>query len=129
MRAKWPRWLVPKVSSKPSSERCCGTHMIPALFTNRSSASVSSPSANCRTDARLPRSSSTTSTWAFGTSSRIWSAAAAPFCRLRQAISTVAPARASSRAVTSPSPLLAPVTTAVRPDWSGIWSVVQGDVM
>ena len=57
--------------------------------------------------------------------SRIAPAAPSPLAVLRQATITVAPARASSRAVTSPSPLLAPVTIAVRPDRSGIWLAVQ----
>jgi hypothetical protein len=48
-----------------------------------------------------------------------------PFAVLRQASTTLAPRRASSRALTSPRPLLAPVTTAVRPLWSGICSLVH----
>ena len=53
------------------------------------------------------------------------SAAASPFSVLRHASVTAAPARASSRAAIRPMPLLAPVTTAVRPLWSGMWLACQ----
>src|SRR5436305_1502115 len=33
VNAKWPRWLVPNCSSKPSAVRPAGTIMIPALLT------------------------------------------------------------------------------------------------
>jgi hypothetical protein len=46
-------------------------------------------------------------------------AAAFPFSRLRTARIVVAPTRASSRAVTRPKPLLAPVTMTVRPASDG----------
>ena len=45
---------------------------------------------------------------------------------LRHARTTVAPARASSRAVISPMPLVAPVTTTMRPSWSGMSWAVHG---
>ncbi len=48
-----------------------------------------------------------------------------PFAVLRQASTTGAPRPASARAVASPSPLLAPVTTTVRPVWSGMSAAVQ----
>jgi hypothetical protein len=48
-----------------------------------------------------------------------------PFSVLRTARTTRAPARASSRAVTRPRPLEAPVTTTVRPDWSASSAAVH----
>src|SRR5262249_15369528 len=81
--------------------------------------------ANASTDARLARSSSASSTSARGAACSTACNAACPFCRLRQAITTWAPRCASSRAVLRPRPLLAPVTIAVRPLWSGICSLLQ----
>ena len=52
-------------------------------------------------------------------------AAALPLSRLRTATMTLAPTRASSRAVTSPRPLLAPVTMTVRPENEGRSAAVQ----
>jgi len=48
-----------------------------------------------------------------------------PFASLRQVSVTRAPCTASWRAVSKPSPLFAPVTTKLRPDWLSIWAVVQ----
>jgi hypothetical protein len=53
-------------------------------------------------------------------------AAASPFEVVRHAMITEAPWAARSRAVHAPSPLLAPVTTKVRPVWSGMSAAVQG---
>ena len=109
---------MPNWSSKPSAVLRRGVPMTPALLISRSRPLwvALKRSAKPRTDARLARSSSSSWTWAPGTAARSSSTAACPFSRLRQAITTLAPARASSRAVTSPSPLFAPVTMAVRPD-------------
>ncbi len=52
-------------------------------------------------------------------------AASSPFSVLRQARTTWAPTRASSRAVTRPNPLLAPVTMTVRPANEGRSAAVQ----
>src|SRR3546814_18573220 len=52
-------------------------------------------------------------------------AAASALASLRLGITTCAPAPASAFAVSSPSPPLAPVTTATRPAWSGMSAVVQ----
>lgn len=60
-----------------------------------------------------------------GTSARSRITAARPRAALRQASTTEAPRRASSRAVTYPIPLLAPVTTALRPLWSGMCAAFQ----
>src|SRR5882757_639387 len=106
--AKWPRWLVPIWLSNPSLVCAYGTAMMPALLTRTST--LSTPSANARTDARSCRSS-----WRISTSPVIPDAAASPLAVLRTASTTLAPTRASSRAVTSPRPLLAPVTMTVRP--------------
>jgi DNA-binding PadR family transcriptional regulator len=116
--AKGPRKLVPICISKPSAVRRSGTAMTPALFTSRSTRST--PSAKRRTDPRSARSSRRTST-----SPVIVAAARAPFSVSRQARMTVAPCAASSRAVTAPIPLFAPVTIAMRPCWSGMSAVVQ----
>ena len=58
--AKWPRWLVPNCSSKPSAVATSGGIMTPALLISRS-ISPSQPAANSRTEARLARSSRRTS--------------------------------------------------------------------
>src|SRR5918994_1568261 len=111
--AKWPRWFVPIWVSKPSLVRPSGTAMTPALLIRRSR-SPSQSSANARTDSSAARSRRRTST-----APAIALAAASPLATSRTASTTRAPARASSRAATRPMPLLAPVTTAVRPERSG----------
>src|SRR5215207_3761652 len=111
--AKWPRWLVPICNSKPSAVRLSGVLITPALLIN----TLSSPgqlSAKARTEARSARSS-----WRTSQSPEMDSAAAAPLARSRTASTTRAPASASSRAVGSPIPLLAPVTMMVRPCCDG----------
>src|SRR5437879_3353710 len=55
----------------------------------------------------------------------IRSRAASPFAVLRQARITDAPLAANPRAASSPRPLLAPVTTMVLPERSGMSSTVQ----
>src|SRR4051794_22553003 len=127
VRAKWPRWFVPSCISKPSAVVALGTAITPALLISRSSCSLRAcrRSPKSRTDARLARSSSSTSRSAPGAFDRIVSAASSPFAVLRHATITRAPARASSRAVARPRPLFAPVTTARRPAWSGIRSAVH----
>ena len=55
----------------------------------------------------------------------IWSAARAALSAFRQARTTWAPRPASTRAACRPSPVLAPVTTAVRPDRCGISASVH----
>src|ERR1700712_5291668 len=92
--------------------------MMPALLISTSTASIES--ANARTEDRSCRSSLRTSTCP-----GIPAAAALPFSRLRTATITVAPTLASSLAVTSPRPLLAPVTMTVRPANVGRWAAVQ----
>ncbi|SLJ05543.1 Uncharacterised protein [Mycobacteroides abscessus subsp. abscessus] len=79
---------MPICISKPSAVVRCGTAITPALLISTSTRSV--PAAKARTEARSAM-------------------------RLRQANTTSAPARASARAATAPSPLLAPVTMNVRP--------------
>jgi hypothetical protein len=82
-------------------------------------------SAAARTDACEGRSNGTSSSAASGAVVRISSTAAAAFSWLRTAITTCAPFAASARAVSSPSPPLAPVTTTVRPCWLGISAALQ----
>ncbi len=71
--------------------------------------------ANSRTDARLARSSELTLSFAAGTSARMLAAVTSPRAVLRTASTTSAPRRASVCAQQSPSPLVAPVITAMRP--------------
>ncbi|CPB67500.1 Uncharacterised protein [Mycobacterium tuberculosis] len=52
-------------------------------------------------------------------------AACLPLSRLRTASTTCAPWAASAAAVSNPSPVLAPVMTAVRPVWSGMSAAVH----
>src|SRR6202012_4028898 len=118
VNAKWPRWLVPIWLSKPSAVRAYGAAMMPALL--MSTSALSTPSANRRTDDRSCRSSWRTSTWP-----AICSAAFSPLRVSRTAMTTVAPCPASSRAVTDPSPLLAPVMKPVRPANDGRSAAVQ----
>jgi hypothetical protein len=72
-------------------------------------------SARRRTESRSARSSSRIWIRAVGTARRISTSASCAFPAVRAVPITVAPARASSRAVISPRPLFAPVTTALRP--------------
>src|SRR4051812_33537344 len=117
--AKWPRWLVPNCSSKPSAVVRRGVAMTPALLTSRSSSST--VVANARTDDRSARSSLRTST-----SPVIRAAASAPLPSVsRTARITFAPWAASSRAAWKPIPLLAPVTTAILPLWSAMSAAVH----
>src|SRR4029453_3699626 len=87
------------------------------------------PSANDRTEDRLARSSWMSSGAAPDAAAVTSASAASPLSMLRQASTTSAPLRASSRAVASPSPLFAPVTTAMRPLWSGMRPASQRSAM
>src|SRR4051794_4733188 len=111
--AKVPRWFVPIWSSNPSFVRRSGTAITPALLT-RTSRSPSQASAKACTEARSARSSPRTSVLP-----GIEAAASRPRVRSRTASTTCAPARPRARAAARPMPLLAPVTTKVRPRWSG----------
>src|SRR5881409_3479699 len=111
--AKCPRWLVPICNSKPSFVRVSGVAMTPALLI-RMSRSPCQESASSRTDARSARSRRRTSTVP-----GMPAAARSPLAVSRTASVTRAPARASSRAAMRPIPLLAPVTTTVRPSRLG----------
>src|SRR5437588_12290445 len=92
--------------------------MMPALLISRSALAV--PSANWRTEDRSCRSRGRTST-----SPVICFAAAWPLSVLRTAMTIFAPLAASSRAVTAPSPPLAPVMITVRPANDGRSAAVQ----
>ncbi|OAR25684.1 hypothetical protein A8W25_08990 [Streptomyces sp. ERV7] len=123
--AKWPRWFTPNCRSKPSVVLPYGSAITPALLTRRSSVSWRYVSAKARTEDRSARSSGANATFAPYTWRWIRASASLPLASLRQARITWAPLRASSRAVTSPMPLFAPVTTAVRPLWSGMSLALQ----
>src|SRR5204863_8789997 len=133
VRAKWPRWLVPSCSSKPSLVPRRGAAITPALLTSRSSPDRSplarKLSAKEATEERSARSRPASSTRAPGTCASSSCLASAPLARFRQAITTVAPWRASSRAAARPRPLLAPVTIAVRPVWSGICPLLHSSLI
>jgi hypothetical protein len=127
VRAKWPRWLVASVRSNPSSVTSRGIAITPALLISRSrlgQAARICPAAS-RTEASDARSRCTTSTLAPAAADRIRSAARSVLPRSRPASTTAAPCPASTSAVSSPRPPLAPVTTAVRPDWSGTSAAVH----
>ena len=89
--------------------------MTPALLMSRSIPSVAEWMADAAS-ATEPRSSSSSSISTGsgpGPLARRSAAASAALVRFRHAMITVAPLARSARAVSSPSPLLAPVTTAV----------------
>jgi len=109
---------VPICISKPSAVRALGTAITPALLTSTSIGPDAS--ANARTDARSARSNRETLT-----SPVIRAAAVSPLETVRQASTTRAPFVAKAAAVAAPRPELAPVTTMVRPVWSGISATVQ----
>src|SRR5580693_3714782 len=96
--------------------------MTPALFTQmligRPSPNNTSPS-SC-TDRSEARSSARVLTTEPGASAAIRSTAAAPFFGFRTGMITSAPARASRRAISSPRPSLAPVTSASFPPRLGM---------
>src|SRR5262245_62039091 len=87
-------------------------------------ASISAAAA--RTEPSEARSRRTTETVAPGAAAVILAAAAAALPTSRQARRVFAPRRASTPAASNPRPEFAPVTTAVRPLWSGTSTAVQG---
>ena len=127
MSAKCPRWFTPSCISNPSSVRRSGMAIKPALLTRMSILGWSARirAAASRTEASDARSSGCDSSEASGISLRIDARAASAFAWSRAAITTWPPLRTSSLATSSPSPPLAPVTTATLRDWSGMFAVVQ----
>ncbi len=122
VRAKWPRWLVPNCSSKPSAVRDSGGIITPALLMSRSTGCPAQSRAKARTESRLARSSGRTS---FSAEAGRVPAAAAPLASSRTARITRAPCPASALAVSRPMPLLAPVTMTVWPARSGMSAAVK----
>ena len=110
-----PRWLTASIMSWPSLVRAGLRSVMPALFTRRSSRSsrASTSAAAARTDACSPRSQSTISVTAPGTVASMSAFAAVARPSLRHSRRTRNPERASPRAVSSPMPEFAPVTSAV----------------
>src|SRR5215469_1720844 len=127
VNAQCPRWSTPNCISKPSAVLASGIPITPALLISRSMLLCAAMicAAAARTDACEARSSATSSSAASGALLRISPTAAAAFFWLRTAITTCAPFAASWRAVSSPSPPLAPVTTAVRPCWPVMFAALQ----
>jgi hypothetical protein len=125
--AKWPRWFTASCISNPSSVRRSGMAITPALLTRMSILGWPAAiwAAASRTERWDARSSDCSSSDASGTSSWIDFRAASALPWSRAAITTWPPLRASSLATSSPRPPLAPVTTATRPDWSGMSAAVQ----
>ena len=116
--SKWPRWLVANWDSKPCGVTRRGGNITPALLMSTSTPMPSRriAAANARTESRSARSSGRNSTAAAGCAALIRATASRPFAWLREAITTRPPWAASSRLVSNPRPLLAPVTMKVRPD-------------
>ncbi len=130
VHATWPRWFTPNVVSKPSTVTVRERPSIPALLMHRwigpkrSQASVAA-AATC---VRSPRSRRRTWTSAPGWRPTISARAATARSSFRQARTVVAPAAAKAAAVSSPMPLLAPVTIATRPCWDGTPPLVNSGV-
>ena len=101
--------------------------MTPALFMSTSSRGACSAmaAAASRTDDRSARSRATTSGSGPVATAATSARAVSAFSALRAAISTRAPARARAVADSSPSPLVAPVTTMVRPSCEGMSATVH----
>jgi hypothetical protein len=104
-----------------------GMAITPALLTSMSMSGWLRRirSAASRTDASDARSSGCSSSEAPGISFRIEPRASSALPWSRDAITTNAPLRASSRETSSPMPPFAPVTTATLPDWSGMSAADQ----
>ena len=119
--AMCPRWFTASCHSWPWGLRRRGGAITPALLINRSSCGMRSliTATALRTDCRSPRSSSRTSSPVQPSSISCWRAIAAR-SRFRQAITTLAPFKASCRVVSRPRPMLAPVTRATRPLRAGM---------
>ena len=120
--AKWPRWLVPSWLSKPSFGQPSRRRHHAGVIDQQVDAvalaglrgrELARRSRDRRGRAARPRAARR------APPPRIAEAASSSLAVLRAAITTLAPARASSRAVTRPSPLFAPVTTATRPAGRG----------
>jgi hypothetical protein len=108
-------WLTPKASSNPEAVRP-RLPATPALLTSRCSGRslARKACAHARTEPKSPRSSPIAST--FEAPALLSSSSArCAFSAARQAMNTCAPCRPSSRAVTKPMPVLAPVTRATFP--------------
>jgi len=118
-KTKCPRWFVPNCVSNPSAVVPGGQAITPAfaMSTSRGFPSASSRSAQARVLASDARSSSMSSTLAFGGApARIGSAARSPLASSRTAITRFAPCAASARAVSAPSPADPPVIRIRCPD-------------
>lgn len=124
--AKPPRWLTPSCSSKPCVVRISGGIITPALLMSASmrGAVIACPAA-ARTLARSARSSGRNARSAPGWVCRMCAIAASAFDRSRHASRTRAPRAASTRDVSRPRPVLAPVTMKPLPDWSGTSASVK----
>src|SRR6266516_664087 len=114
---KWPRWLTPKVSSKPSWVSARRYRISPALFTSTSrwSKRSSTSAANDRIDLKLARSRDMTSTESFPLRSAISCRADRPRSSLREVTTTRAPRLASPTAASLPIPVFPPVITTTLP--------------
>jgi hypothetical protein len=109
--------LTPKVVSKPSFVVVRWVAQMPALLTriSRRVWAALKRSAKARMLSLLPRSRAIAFTSSRPVSRAISSRAASAFAMSRQARITVAPRRASPRAVSFPMPVLLPVTMQILP--------------
>ena len=124
VRAKWPRWLVPNWSSNPSSVVRRGVAITPALLTSRSIGRAR------RSAARRARGQMPGREVERGQVEPAPGAAERTLQAPRPAGGVTAghhdgAGAGQPGAVNSPMPLLAPVTTATRPPWSGMSEVRQ----
>ena len=101
-------------ASHPSAVLVSGVAMIPALLT-RTCRGPSHASTKAWMEPRSARSTRPTRTFGLPVSSLISAATAWPAATSRTARVTSAPVRARARAVSTPMPDAAPVTTARRP--------------
>jgi hypothetical protein len=114
---KCPRWFEPNWSSKPSAVFAAGHAITPALATRmwRVGWRARKRVAKARTECSEPSSSASTSTWGFPVVARTSAATDSPFGTSRAVRITCTPRAARTRAVSRPSPLDPPVTSATFP--------------
>lgn len=111
---------MPNCISNPSAVRANGQHITPALFISTSMRSNSSVASAVKrtTLARLARSTWCIDNSALGTDDRMRSAASRFIWGSRASMATCAPRAASTRADSSPKPLVVPVIMITCPDRS-----------
>ena len=119
--AKWPRWLVPNCSSKPSLVVAARRDHHAGVVDQQIDARIGGAQLVGGGADRVQRGQVELLHRDVGAGTLGGDAAAAslPLSRLRTASTTCAPLAARTAAVSYPMPVLEPVTMATRPDWSG----------